>query len=39
MSLVPSHHNHAVGERIGIRLEIDHLVAFRNEATAGSPVA
>jgi iron(III) transport system ATP-binding protein len=28
MSLVPSHHNHAVGERIGIRLEIDHVVAF-----------
>jgi iron(III) transport system ATP-binding protein len=32
MSLVPSHHNHALGERIGIRLEIDHLVAFRREA-------
>ena len=32
MSLVPSHHNHAIGERIGIRLEIDHLVAFRREA-------
>jgi iron(III) transport system ATP-binding protein len=29
MSLVPSHHNHAIGETIGIRLEIDHLVAFR----------
>jgi iron(III) transport system ATP-binding protein len=29
LSLVPSHHNHAVGEKIGIRLEIDHLVAFR----------
>ena len=28
MSLVPSHHNHALGERIGIRLEVDHLVAF-----------
>ncbi len=28
MSLVPSHHNHAIGEKIGIRLEIDHLVAF-----------
>jgi len=27
-SLVPSHHNHAIGEKIGIRLEIDHLVAF-----------
>jgi iron(III) transport system ATP-binding protein len=32
MSLVPSHHNHAIGERIGIRLEIDHVVAFRREA-------
>jgi iron(III) transport system ATP-binding protein len=32
MSLVPSHHNHAIGERIGIRLEIDHLVAFRRSA-------
>jgi iron(III) transport system ATP-binding protein len=28
LSLVPSHHNHAVGEKIGIRLEIDHVVAF-----------
>lgn len=29
LSLVPSHHNHAVGEDIGIRLEIDHVIAFR----------
>ncbi len=28
LSLVPSHHNHAVGEKIGIRLEADHVVAF-----------
>jgi iron(III) transport system ATP-binding protein len=28
LSLVPSHHNHAVGEFIGIRLETDHVVAF-----------
>ncbi len=28
MSLVPSHHNHAIGENIGIRLEVDHVVAF-----------
>jgi len=34
LSLVPSHHNHAIGEKIGIRLEIDHLVAFRREAAA-----
>ncbi len=29
LSLVPSHHNHAIGEKIGIRIELDHLVAFR----------
>jgi iron(III) transport system ATP-binding protein len=28
LSLVPSHHNHALGEKIGIRLAIDHVVAF-----------
>src|SRR5512139_1289694 len=28
LSLVPSHHNHAVGEKIGIRLDVDHVVAF-----------
>jgi iron(III) transport system ATP-binding protein len=28
LSLVPSHHNHAIDEAIGIRLEIDHLVVF-----------
>lgn len=28
VSLVPSHHNHALGEKIGIRLEIDHVIAF-----------
>ena len=31
LSLFPSHANHAVGERVGIRLEADHLVAFRRE--------
>ena len=29
LSLVPSHHNHAVGEAIGIRPDVDHVVAFR----------
>ncbi len=29
LSLVPSHHNHAIGEPIGIRLELDHVVAFK----------
>lgn len=28
LALVPSHHNHAIGEPIGIRLETDHIVAF-----------
>ncbi|GAB3251280.1 ABC transporter ATP-binding protein [Chitinimonas naiadis] len=28
LSLVPSHHDHAIGEAIGIRLEIDHVIAF-----------
>lgn len=26
--LVPSHHNHQIGEEIGIRLEVDHVVVF-----------
>jgi iron(III) transport system ATP-binding protein len=34
LSLVPSHHNHAIGERIGIRLDVDHVVAFRNDSVA-----
>lgn len=28
LSLVPSHHNHEIGEKIGVRLEADHIVAF-----------
>ena len=31
LSLVPSHHNHAIGEKIGIKLAADHVVAFRRE--------
>nr|WP_232418048.1 TOBE domain-containing protein [Methyloversatilis thermotolerans] len=30
LSLVPSHHNHAIGEWIGVRLQADHVVAFRH---------
>jgi iron(III) transport system ATP-binding protein len=37
LSLVPSHHNHAVGETIGIRLEIDHLVAFPRSGAGDEP--
>jgi iron(III) transport system ATP-binding protein len=29
LALVPSHHDHAIGEKIGIRLEVDHVVAYR----------
>jgi iron(III) transport system ATP-binding protein len=32
LALVPSHHNHALGEKIGIRLDVDHVVAFRPAA-------
>ena len=31
LSLVPSHHNHPIGEKIGIRLEADHVVAFSRQ--------
>ncbi len=31
LALVPSHHNHAIGEEIGIVLAIDHVVAFRED--------
>ena len=40
LALVASHHNHAVGERIGIRLEVDHIVAFSQlpQQTGAVPV-
>jgi iron(III) transport system ATP-binding protein len=28
LALVPSHHNHRIGEAIGIRVQLDHVVAF-----------
>ena len=28
LALVPSHHNHALNEQIGIRLDMDHVIAF-----------
>jgi len=31
LCLAPSHHDHAIGEQIGIRLELDHLVVFPRE--------
>jgi len=37
LALVPSHHNHALGEKIGIRLDVDHVVAFRPESQSSRP--
>ncbi len=34
LALVPSHHNHAIGERIGIRIGVDHVVAFHRTPAA-----
>ena len=34
LSLVSSHHNHAYGEQIGIRLEADHVVVFPHAEAA-----
>jgi iron(III) transport system ATP-binding protein len=39
LALVPSHHNHALGEKIGIRLDVDHVVAFRREASRAGGTA
>ena len=34
LAMVPSHHNHALNEPIGIRLEMDHVIAFAPLAAA-----
>ncbi len=39
LALVPSHHNHALGERIGIRLDVDHVVAFAPREALSPPRA
>ena len=31
MAHVPSHHDHKIGERIGIRAQVDHVVTFNRE--------
>ena len=36
MAHVPSHHDHQVGEWIGIRAEVDHVVTFPREAQAAA---
>lgn len=33
LTLVPSHHDHAIGQPIGIRLEADHVVTFARQST------
>lgn len=35
LALVPSHHDHAIGERIGVRLDADHVIMFAAEARLG----
>ena len=37
LSLVPSHHNHAIGEKIGIRLDADHVIAFMKHEECDDP--
>ncbi len=39
LSLVPSHHNHAYGEIIGIRLEIEHVVVFPRATVTGKDIS
>jgi iron(III) transport system ATP-binding protein len=34
LALVPSHHDHAIGERIGIKLDADHVITFPAERAA-----
>mgnify|MGYP006147861193 CR=1 FL=1 len=33
LALVPSHHNHALQEAIGVRLDMDHVIAFAPRPT------
>jgi iron(III) transport system ATP-binding protein len=35
LSLVPSHHDHAIGQRIGLRLDLEHVVLFEHAPAAG----
>ena len=30
LAVVSSHHNHRIGEQIGIQAEVDHLIVFGN---------
>ena len=37
MAYVPSHHDHEVGEWIGIRVQVDHVVTFARQAVPEQP--
>jgi iron(III) transport system ATP-binding protein len=39
LALVPSHHNHALQEAIGIRMEMDHVIAFPDASGAAPSFA
>ena len=39
LSMMPSHHNHRLGERIGIRLDMDHVIAFEPVQAGHAPGA
>jgi iron(III) transport system ATP-binding protein len=39
LSLVPSHHDHPIGEWIGIRLDVDHVVVFHEPDPAARGAA
>ena len=38
LALVPSHHDHAIGEKIGIRLDAEHVITFPAEGSATLPL-
>ena len=39
-SLVPSHHDHAIGQRIGIQLDLEHVIVFeRGDGNSGTAAA
>jgi hypothetical protein len=37
MAHVPSHHDHTIGEWIGIRAEVDHVVTFNRACPVQDP--
>ena len=37
LSLAPSHHDHAIGEAIGLRLEVEHVVTFARHGKSVTP--